>query len=163
MENFKIVDHDNLLEGLDPKSHDIWGKPMADSISFDVGEGKDRGVLGVYDVDRGEYTFSAEVVDMNTDVLKMMFGINGRPKTFRERCDEAYNRGDDRALFYGIMERQMILGLSGKDTDETLLDKDIRYCTRLFVRLLEKKMKMKRRRTTYRTIRRDCAKRNRRK
>lgn len=82
-------------------------------------------MMSVYDVKAGKYEFSCEVVDTNTDVLKMMFGINGRPKTFRERCDEAYNRGDDRALFYGIMEHQMILGLSGKDTDETLLGQGV--------------------------------------
>lgn len=155
MESYRVIDQDAMLEGLDPLSHDIWSKPMADSISFDVGEGEDKGMMSVYDVKAGKYEFSCEVVDMNTDVLKMMFGINGRPKTFRESCDECFRRKDREGLLLKALSEHVLLPIA---VDRKAVEERIRYAIRLLNAI---PCGYKLRKTTYRTIRRDCAKRNR--
>ena len=99
-------------------------RPIAvyDTISF----GSDVEHSGYVGVDAGEYTFSAEVVDIRPhEIIYRLCGLNAE----WERISEA-------------------------------LDRTIRsweqYC-----RLCERLQYRKQRKTTYKTIRRDCAKRNR--
>lgn len=157
MESYRVIDQESMLEDLDPMSHDIWGKPMADSISFDVGEGKDKGIMSVYDVKAGKYEFSAEVVDTNADFLKMFFGVNGRPKTFEEQCDECFRRKDREGLLMKALSEHVLLPIA---VDRNAVEERIRYAIRLLNAI---PCGYRLRKTTYKTIRRDCAKRNRRK
>lgn len=98
-------------------------RPIAvcDSISF--GDVEHSGYVGV---EAGEYTFSAEVVDIRPhEIIYHLCGLNAE----WERISEA-------------------------------LDRTIRSWEE-FCRLCERLQYRKRRKTTYKTIRRDCAKRNR--
>lgn len=95
---------------------------VIDSISF----GSDVEHSGYVGVEAGDYTFSAEVVDIRPhEFVYRLCGLNAE----WERISEA-------------LERTI------RSWDE---------CCRLFERLQYRK----RRKTTYKTIRRDCAKRNR--
>lgn len=94
-------DQERLLDELDPMAHDLG-------------------------VEAGEYTFSAEVVDIRPhEIIYHLCGLNAE----WERISE-------------VLDRTI------RSWEECL-----RLCERLQYR--------KRRKTTYRTIRRDCAKRNR--
>ncbi len=129
MDSYRVIDQDAMLEGLDPLSRDIWSKPMSDSISFDVGEGEDKGMMSVYDVETGEYTFSAEVSEHSRDILRMLFGWSDEFNAQGVAFNRLLKTMDE---YVGWFERFRRLARKGK-----------------------------RRKTTYRTIRRDCAKRNR--
>lgn len=130
-------------------------------ISVDIGEGKDKGVQcwirigddgkyipatvidttttisfadsvqrsGYVGIESGEYTFSAEVVDVDDYALRGLFSLS---------------------------KEMELLGVSFKK----LLDSQIAYWD-LIVSLCNQVKGSKRRKTTYKTIRRDCAKRNR--
>lgn len=98
---------------------------LSDTISF----GSDVEHSGYVGVEAGEYTFSAEIVDVADYALRELLGL------FKE------------------MELQ---GVAFKK----LLDSQIAYWD-LMVSLCNQVKGSKRRKTTYKTIRRDCAKRNR--
>lgn len=152
---FSSVDQERLLDELDPISHDLGLKP---SFSLDIGDGKDKSVMSVYDVETGEYTFSAEVVETSTDALKFLLG-EYEHKTFRDLCDEAYRAGDHWALFALAMSK---MGGFWGFNPQTFAD--LNYAQGLLLKLCRRKRRervSKTRKTTYKTIRRDCAKRNR--
>ena len=124
-------------------------------ISVDIGEGKDYSVASLFEngeyrpiavsdsisfadsvqrsgyvgIESGEYTFSAEVVDVDDYALRGLFSLS---------------------------KEMELLGVSFKK----LLDSQIAYWD-LIVSLCNQVKGSKRRKTTYKTIRRDCAKRNR--
>lgn len=131
-------------------SHDLGLKP---SFSLDIGEGEDKSVMSVYDVEKGEYTFSA-----STDASKFLLG-EYEHKTFRDLCDESYRAGDHWALFALAMSKMG--GFWGFNPESFA---DLNYAQGLLLKLCRLKRRervSKTRKTTYRTIRRDCAKRNR--
>lgn len=132
---------------------------VIDSISF----GGDVGHSGCVGVEAGEYTFSADIVDTNAKVIDELF-FNKKMKTFEERCDEAYVNKDINALV-GIMFTNRLLVFNGLASNIKTLNREFNYATTLWKKLCEAMSPIvgKRRKTTYRTIRRDCAKRNRRK
>lgn len=156
-------------------------------ISVDVGEGKDRSVATLFEISKdgkyiplavsdtisfgsdvehsgyvgveaGEYTFSAELVETSTDALKFLLG-EYEHKTFRDLCDEAYLAGDYWALFALAMSKMCVFwGLNPQSFA------DLNYAQGLLLKLCRRKRGQrvgKTRKTTYKTIRRDCAKRNR--
>ena len=159
-------------------------------ISVDIGEGKDKGVQcwirigddgkyipatvidttttisfadsvqrsGYVGVEAGEYTFSAELVETSTDALKFLLG-EYEHKTFRDLCDEAYLAGDYWALFALAMSK--MCSFWGFNPQSFA---DLNYAQGLLLKLCRRKRGQrvgKTRKTTYKTIRRDCAKRNR--
>lgn len=125
-------------------------KGVADSISFD-GDVERNGYVGV---ETGELSFSAEVLSVN-DVFARMF--LGKPKTFEQQCDECYRRKDREGLLLKALSEHMLLPIA---VDRKAVEERIRYAIRLLNAI---PCGYKLRKTTYRTIRRDCAKRNRRK
>lgn len=95
---------------------------VTDSISF-VSDVEHSGYVGV---EAGEYTFSAEVVDIIPhEIIYHLFGLTAEWERISEALDRTIRSWEE--------------------------------CCRLCERLQYRK----RRKTTYRTIRRDCAKRNR--
>lgn len=155
-------------------------------ISVDIGEGKDKSVATLfrngeyipiavcdsisfadsiqrknYGVESGEYSFSADIVDTNAKVINELF-FNKKMKTFEERCDEAYANKDINALV-GIMFTNRLLAFNGLASNIKTLNREFNYAATLWKKLCEAMFPIvgKQRKTTYRTIRRDCAKRNR--
>lgn len=155
-------------------------------ISVDIGEGKDYSVATLlengecrpiavcdsisfadsiqrenYGVEFKEYTFSADIVDTNTKVINELF-FNKKMKAFEERCDEAYANKDINALV-GIMFTNRLLAFNGLASNIKTLNREFNYATTLWKKLCEAMFPIvgRQRKTTYRTIRRDCAKRNR--
>ena len=155
-------------------------------IGVDIGEGKDCSVVTLfengkyrpiavcdsisfadsiqrknYGVEFKEYTFSADIVDTNTKVINELF-FNKKMKTFEERCDEAYANKDINALV-GIMFTNRLLAFNGLASNIKTLNREFNYATTLWKKLCEAMFPIvgKQRKTTYKTIRRDCAKRNR--
>lgn len=158
-------------------------------ISVDIGEGKDKTfatLFGIgedgkyipvistdsltladsiqrknYGVESGEYTFSADIVDTNAKVIDELF-FNKKMKTFEERCDEAYANKDIDALV-GIMFTNRLLAFNGLASNIKTLNREFNYAATLWKKLCEAMFPIvgKQRKTTYKTIRRDCAKRNR--
>lgn len=156
-------------------------------ISVDIGEGKDYSVATLYEngeyrpialsdtisfgsdvehsgymgVEAGELSFSAEVVDTNAKVIDELF-FNKKMKTFEERCDEAYANKDINALV-GIMFTNRLLAFNGLASNIKTLNREFNYAATLWKKLCETMFPIvgKQRKTTYKTIRRDCAKRNR--
>ena len=153
-------------------------------ISVDVGEGKDYSVATLFEngeyrpiavcdsivfadsvqrsgsvgVEAGELSFSAELVETSTDALKFLLG-EYEHKTFRDLCDEAYLAGDYWALFALAMSK--MCGFLGFNPQSFA---DLNYAQGLLLKLCRRKRRervSKTRKTTYKTIRRDCAKRNR--
>lgn len=128
-----------------------------DSLSF-ADSVQRSGYIGV---ESGEYTFSADIVDTNTKVIGELF-FNKKMKTFEERCDEAYANKDINALV-GIMFTNRLLAFNGLASNIKTLNREFNYAATLWKKLCEAIFPIvgKQRKTTYRTIRRDCAKRNR--
>ena len=156
-------------------------------ISVDIAEGKDYSVSTLFEngeyrpiavcdsivfadsvqrsgyvgVEAGELTFSAEIVDVDAKVIDELF-FNKKVKTFEERCDEAYANKDINALV-GIMFTNRLLAFNGLASNIKTLNREFNYAATLWKKLCEAMFPIvgKRRKTTYKTIRRDCAKRNR--
>lgn len=130
---------------------------LSDTISF----GSDVEHSGYVGVEAGELSFSAEIVDTNTKVIDELF-FNKKMKTFEERCDEAYANKDINALV-GIMFTNCLLAFNGLVSNIKTLNREFNYAATLWKKLCEAMFPIvgKRRKTTYKTIRRDCAKRNR--
>ena len=128
----------------DADGNEITG--FGDSISFD----------GDVEVgfETGELSFSAEVLSVS-DVFARMF--LGKPKTFEQQCDECYRRKDREGLLLKVLSEHWLLPIA---VDRRAVEERIRYAIRLLNAI---PCGYKLRKTTYRTIRRDCAKRNRRK
>lgn len=120
---------ERLLDELDPMVHDLGFKPIADTISFDIGAGEDKGVMSVYDIKTGKYEFSAEVSEHSLDILRVLFGLS-----------EEFNAQS--VAFNALLK-----------TYNEMAEWMERFCSLA--------RRGKRRKTTYKTIRRDCAKRNR--
>lgn len=125
-------------------------KGVADSISFE-GDVERSEYVGV---ETGELSFSAEVLSVS-DVFARMF--LGKPKTFEQQCDECYRRKDREGLLLKVLSEHWLLHIAA---DRKAVEERIRYAIRLLNAI---PCGYKLRKTTYRTIRRDCAKRNRRK
>lgn len=117
---------------------------FGDSISFD----------GDVEVgfETGELSFSAEVPSVS-DVFARMF--LGKPKTFEHQCDECYRRKDRDGLLIKILSEHWLSPIA---VDRKAVEERIRYAIRLLNAI---PCGYKLRKTTYRTIMRDCAKRNR--
>lgn len=130
---------------------------LSDTISF----GSDVEHSGYVGVEAGELSFSAEIVDTNTKVIDELF-FNKKMKTFEERCDEAYANKDINALV-GIMFTNRLLALNGLASNMKTLNREFNYAATLWKKLCGAMFPTvgKHRKTTYKTIRRDCAKRNR--
>jgi hypothetical protein len=156
-------------------------------ISVDIGDGKDYSVATLFEngeyrpiavcdsisfadsvqrsgyvgVEAGELSFSAEIVDTNAQVIDAFF-FNKKMKTFEERCDEAYANKDINALV-GIMFTNRLLAFNGLASNIKTLNREFNYAATLWKKLCEAMFPIvgKQRKTTYKTIRRDCAKRNR--
>lgn len=130
---------------------------LSDTISF----GSDVEHSGNVGVEAGEYTFSADIVDTNAKVIDELF-FNKKMKTFEERCDEAYANKDVNALV-GIMFTNRLLAFNGLASNIKTLNREFNYAAILWRKLCEAMFPIvgKQRKTTYKTIRRDCAKRNR--
>lgn len=126
----------------DADGNEITG--FGDSISFD----------GDVEVgfETGELSFSAEVLSVS-DVFARMF--LGKPKTFEQQCDECYRRKDREGLLLKVLSEHWLLPIA---VDRRAVEERIRYAIRLLNAI---PCGYKLRKTTYRTIRRDCAKRNR--
>lgn len=127
---------------------------LSDTINF----GSDVEHSGYMGVEAGELSFSAELVETSTDVLKFLLG-EYEYKTFRDLCDEAYLAGDYWALFALAMSK--MCGFWGFNPQSFA---DLNYAQGLLLKLCRRKRGQrvgKTRKTTYKTIRRDCAKRNR--
>lgn len=133
-------------------------RPIAvcDTISF----GSDVEHSGYVGVEAGELSFSAKV-DTNAKVVDELF-FNKKMKTFEERCDEAYANKDINALV-GIMFTNRLLAFNGLASNIKTLNREFNYAATLWKKLCEATFSIvgKQRKTTYKTIRRDCAKRNR--
>lgn len=125
-------------------------KGVADSISFE-GNVERSGYVGV---ETGELSFSAEVLPVS-DVFARMF--LGKPKTFEQQCDECFRREDREGLLMKALSEYWLLPIA---VDRKAVEERIRYAIRLLNAI---PCGYKLRKTTYQTIRRDCAKRNRRK
>lgn len=130
---------------------------LSDTISF----GSDVEHSGYVGVEAGELSFSAEIVDTNTKVIDELF-FNKKMKTFEERCDEAYANKDINALV-GIMFTNRLLAFNELASNMKTLNREFNYAATLWKKLCEAMFPIvgKQRKTTYKTIRRDCAKRNR--
>ena len=131
-------------------------RPIAvcDTISF-VSDVERSGYVGV---EAGELSFSAEIVEASTDALKFLLG-EYEHKTFRDLCGEAYRTGDHWALFALAMSKMG--GFWGLNPQSFA---DLNYAQGLLLKLCRRKRRelvSKTRKTTYRTVRRNCAKRNR--
>lgn len=127
---------------------------LSDTISFGSGV-EDSGYVGV---EAGELSFSSEVVDISKEALDTLFGAGGLHKTFRDLCDDAYRAGDLWALFALMLCKMNIFCMN----PESIADAE--YAQSLIMRLSfsnKREHVVKRRKTTYKTVRRDCAKRNR--
>lgn len=125
-------------------------KGVVDSISF-VGDVERSGYVGV---EAGELSFSAEVLSVS-DVFARMF--LGKPRSFEQQCDECYRRKDREGLLMKALSEHLLLPIA---VDRKAVEERIRYAIRLLAAI---SYGYKLRKNTYRTIRRDCAKRNRRK
>ena len=120
---------ERFLDELDPMAHDLGFKSIADTISFDIGAGEDKGVMSVYDIKMGKYEFGVEVSEHSLDILRVLFGLSNEfnaQSVAVKRLLKAHNE------YVEWVERFCSLARKGKH-----------------------------RKTTYKTIRRDCAKRNR--
>ena len=115
---------------------------------------------GYASVEAGELSFRAEIVDTNAKVIDELF-FNKKMKTFEERCDEAYANKDINALV-GIMFTNRLLAFNGLASNIKTLNREFNYAATLWKKLCEAIFPIvgKQRKTTYKTIRRDCAKRN---
>lgn len=124
------------------------GEKVCDSISFDS-EVERSGYVGV---ETGELSFSVENSSVS-DVFVRMF--LGEPKTFEQQCDECYRRKDREGLLLKSLSECQLLPIA---VDRKSVEERIRYAIRLLNAI---PCGYRLRKTTYRTIRRDCAKRNR--
>lgn len=130
-------------------------------ISVDTGKGKDRGVQCWIRIgDDGKY-IPATVIDTTTTISLAdsvqrsgYVGVEAGELTFSAEIVDV----DDYALrgLLSLSKEMELLGVSFKK----LLDSQIAYWD-LMVSLCNQVKGSKRRKTTYKTIRRDCAKRNR--
>lgn len=134
-------------------------RPIAVSDSISFADSVQRS--GYVGVEAGELSFSAEIVDTNTKVIDELF-FNKKMKTFEERCDEAYANKDINALV-GIMFTNRLLAFNGLASNIKTLNREFNYAATLWKKLCEAMFPIvgKQCKTTYKTIRRDCAKRNR--
>lgn len=130
----------------DAEGNEIKG--VADSISFE-GDVERSGYVGV---ETGKLSFSVDVLSVS-DVFARMF--LGKPKTFEQQCDECYRRKDREGLLLKVLSEHWLLPIA---VDRKAVEERIRYAIRLLNAI---PCGYKLRKTTYRTIRRDCAKRNR--
>ena len=124
-------------------------------ISVDIGEGKDYSVATLFE--NGEYRPIA-VCDSISFADSVQWsgyvGVEAGELSFSAEVVDV----DDYALrgLFGLSKEMELLGVSFKK----LLDSQIAYWD-LIVSLCNQVKGSKRRKTTYKTIRRDCAKRNR--
>ena len=124
-------------------------------ISVDIGEGKDYSVATLFE--NGEYRPIAvcDTISFGSDVEHSGYvGVEAGELSFSAEIVDV----DDYALrgLLGLSKEMELLGVSFKK----LLDSQIAYWD-LMVSLCNRVKGSKRRKTTYKTIRRDCAKRNR--
>ena len=124
-------------------------------ISVDIGEGKDYSVATLFE--NGEYRPIAvcDSISFADSVQRSGYvGFETGEITFSAEIVDV----DDYALrgLFGLSKEMELLGVSFKK----LLDSQIAYWD-LMVSLYNRVKGSKRRKTTYKTIRRDCAKRNR--
>ena len=134
-----------------------------DIVGVDIGEGKDKGVQCWIRIgDDGKY-IPATVIDTTTTISfadsvqrSGYVGVEAGELSFSAEVVDV----DDYALrgLFGLSKEMELIGVSFKK----LLDSQIAYWD-LMVSLCNRVKGSKRRKTTYKTIRRDCAKRNRRK
>ena len=132
-----------------------------DIVGVDVGEGKDKGVQCWIRIgDDGKY-IPVTVIDTTTTISLAdsvqrsgYVGVEAGELTFSAEIVDV----DDYALrgLFDLSKEMELLGVSIKK----LLDSKIAYWD-LMVSLCNQVKGSKRRKTTYKTIRRDCAKRNR--
>lgn len=115
-------------------------------ISVDIGKGKDYGVATLFE--NGEY--------------RPIAVCDKKMKTFEERCNEAYANKDINALV-GIMFTNRLLAFNGLASNIKTLNREFNYAATLWKKLCKAMFPIvgKQSKTTYKTIRRDCAKRNR--
>ena len=124
-------------------------------ISVDIGKGKDYSVATLFE--NGEYRPIAvcDSISFADSVQRSGYvGVEAGELTFSTKIVDV----DDYALrgLFGLSKEMELLGVSFKK----LLDSQIAYWD-LMVSLYNRVKGSKRRKTTYKTIRRDCAKRNR--
>ena len=123
-------------------------------ISVDIGEGKDYSVATLFE--NGEYRPIAvcDSISFADSVQRSGYvGVEAGELTFSAEVVDV----DDYALrgLFSLSKEMELLGVSFKK----LLDSQIAYWD-LIVSLCNQVKGSKRRKTTYKTIRRDCAKRN---
>lgn len=127
-------------------------------ISVDIGEGKDKSVATLFKIgENGEYRPIAvcDSISFADSVQRSGYvGVEAGELTFSTKIVDV----DDYALrgLFSLSKEMELLGVSFKK----LLDSQIAYWD-LIVSLCNQVKGSKRRKTTYKTIRRDCAKRNR--
>lgn len=130
---------EDALGDLDPMSHDIWQKPMEGAMSFDVGEGKDYSVVTLFDGVEYRPIALCDAISFGSDVAHSGYvGVDVGELSFSAEVVDV-NYGVLGALFGLDYLRDMTSKLLGYRVDS---------CGKV-------------RKTTYKTIRRDCAKRNR--
>ena len=126
-----------------------------DIVGVDVGEGKDYSVATLFE--NGEYRPIAvcdSIVFADSVQRSGYVGVEAGELTFSAEIVDV----DDYALrgLFGLFKEMELQGVAFKK----LLDSQI-ACWDLMVSLCNQVKGGKRRKTTYKTIRRDCAKRNR--
>ena len=124
-------------------------------IGVDIGDGKDYSVVTLFE--NGEYRPLAmcNTISFGGDVENSDYvGVEAGELTFSAKIVDV----DDYALsgLFSLSKEMELQGVSFKK----LLDSQIAYWD-LMVALCNRVKGSKRRKTTYKTIRRDCAKRNR--
>ena len=129
-------------------------------ISVDIGEGNSRSVATLFRIgEDGKYIpmISTDSLTLADSVQRSGYvGVEAGELTFSTKIVDV----DDYALrgLLGLFKEMELQGVAFKK----LLDSQIAYWD-LMVSLCNQVKGSKRRKTTYKTIRRDCAKRNRRK
>lgn len=129
-----------------------------DIVGVDAAEGKDKSVSTLFKIgENGEYRPIAvcDSISFADSVQRSGYvGVEAGELTFSAEIVDV----DDYALrgLFGLSKEMELLGVSFKK----LLDSQIAYWD-LMVSLYNRVKGSKRRKTTYKTIRRDCAKRNR--
>lgn len=129
-----------------------------DIVGVDIAEGKDKSIATLFKIgENGEYIPIAvsDTISFGDSVQRSGYvGVEAGELSFSaEIVDVDYYalRG-----FFGLSKDMELLGVSFKK----LLDSQIAYWD-LMASLCNRVKGMKHRKTTYKTIRRDCAKRNR--
>ena len=125
------------------------------NISVDIGEGKDYSAATLYENGECRPIAVCDAISFADSVQRSGYvGVEAGELTFSSEIVDV----DDCALreLFGLFKEMELLGVSFKK----LLDSQIAYWD-LIVSLCNQVKGSKRRKTTYKTIRRDCAKRNR--